>query len=578
MQTLNLGILAHVDAGKTTLTERLLFDTGAIGRLGSVDSGTSVTDTMTLERRRGITIRTSVAGFTVGDLRVNLVDTPGHPDFIAEVERALAVLDGAVLVISAVEGVQSQTRLLMRALHRLGLPTTLFINKIDRAGADPDAVRAQVRRLLKPATGTVVLSGSARTGDGIDGLLTALSGMTPPPRDAAAPASATVFSIDADGGAWVRVHDGTLRVRDRLGPGSRVTGMRDPSGCRVTAMGPGEIGVLTGLDHPRVGDRIGTGCAAREVAPLRPTTMETVVDAADPTLRSRLLDALQVLADQDPLINLRLDDERGEVRLSLHGEVQREVIATRLQEEFGVATTFQPLSVVCIERVLGSGAAREIIDTATNPYLATVGLRVEPAPVGHGVSFALEVEAGSMPPAFFTAVRSAVDETLRQGLHGWPVTDCVVTMTHSGYWSRQSHAHGTFDKSMSSTAGDFRLLTKPVLMRALRVAGTTVCEPVDAFTVDLLPEQVPAMLGELARAEVDVTHTDITATEARLEGVIPTRLTDSVQRRLPDLTSGEGVWESRLDHHRPVRGTPPRRPRVGVDPGDWAAYVKANPR
>lgn len=351
-----------------------------------------------------------------------------------------------------------------------------------------------------------------------------------------------------------------------------------PDGCHLEALGPGEIGLLTGLDHPRVGDRIGSGGTAREVANLQPTTLETVVDAADPTLRGRLLEGLTALADQDPLINLRLDDDRSEVRLSLHGEVQREVIATRLEEEFGVVATFQPLSVVCIERVIGSGHAHEIIDTPTNAYLATVGLRIDPAPVGHGVSFELAVEAGSMPPAFFTAVRSAVDETLQQGLHGWPVTDCVVTMTHSGYWARQSHSHGTFDKSMSSTAGDFRLLTRPVLMRALRAAGTTVCEPVDAFTLDLLPEQVPALLSELARAEVDVTHTGITATEARVEGVIPTRLADSVQRRLPDLTSGEGVWESTLDHHRPVRGAPPQRPRVGVDPGDCAAYVKANPR
>lgn len=183
-----------------------------------------------------------------------------------------------------------------------------------------------------------------------------------------------------------------------------------------------------------------------------------------------------------------------------------------------------------------------------------------------------------MPPAFFTAVRSSVEETLQQGLSGWRVTDCVVTMTHSGYWARQSHAHGTFDKSMSSTAGDFRLLTRPVLMRALRQAGTVVCEPVESFTLDLLPEQVPALLGDLARWEADITSTEVDERDARIEGVIPTRLTDAVQQRLPDLTSGEGVWESRLDHHRAVRGAPPTSRRVGVDPGDWAAYVKANPR
>ena len=132
--TLNLGILAHVDAGKTTLTERLLYASGVIDRLGSVDAGTTLTDSLPLERRRGITIKSAVASFPIGDVAVNLIDTPGHPDFIAEVDRVLSVLDGVVLVISAVEGVQPQTRTLMRSLQRLEIPALLFVNKIDRLG------------------------------------------------------------------------------------------------------------------------------------------------------------------------------------------------------------------------------------------------------------------------------------------------------------------------------------------------------------------------------------------------------------------------------------------------------------
>ena len=135
MRILNLGILAHVDAGKTTLTERLLHAAGVIDELGSVDDGSTQTDSLALERRRGITIKAAVASFAIDDVTVNLIDTPGHPDFIAEVERVLSVLDGAVLVVSAVEGVQAQTRILMRALQRLRIPTLIFVNKIDRGGA-----------------------------------------------------------------------------------------------------------------------------------------------------------------------------------------------------------------------------------------------------------------------------------------------------------------------------------------------------------------------------------------------------------------------------------------------------------
>src|SRR5438132_765189 len=151
MRTLNLGILAHVDAGKTTLTERLLYTAGVIDEIGSVDDGSTQTDSLELERRRGITIKSAVVSFAIGDVKVNLIDTPGHPDFIAEVERVLSVLDGAVLVISAVEGVQAQTLVLMRALQRLQIATLLFVNKIDRAGADDERVLCAIAERLTPA-------------------------------------------------------------------------------------------------------------------------------------------------------------------------------------------------------------------------------------------------------------------------------------------------------------------------------------------------------------------------------------------------------------------------------------------
>src|ERR687891_21317 len=152
MSTLNLGIVAHVDAGKTTLTERLLFAAGVIDEIGRVDDGSTQTDTLTLERQRGITIKSAVVSFVVDDVAINLIDTPGHPDFIAEVERALNVLDGAVLVISAVEGVQPQTRVLMRTLQRLQIPTVMFVNKIDRGGAQYGRLLQGIAEKLSPAT------------------------------------------------------------------------------------------------------------------------------------------------------------------------------------------------------------------------------------------------------------------------------------------------------------------------------------------------------------------------------------------------------------------------------------------
>jgi ribosomal protection tetracycline resistance protein len=148
MTTINIGIVAHVDAGKTSLTERILYETNVIKEIGRVDSGNTQTDSMELERQRGITIKASVVSFCINDLKVNVIDTPGHADFIAEVERSFRVLDGAILVISAVEGVQAQTKILMRTLEKLNIPTVLFVNKIDRSGANTEKVVKQIKAIL----------------------------------------------------------------------------------------------------------------------------------------------------------------------------------------------------------------------------------------------------------------------------------------------------------------------------------------------------------------------------------------------------------------------------------------------
>ncbi|HEX3259369.1 MAG TPA: GTP-binding protein, partial [Pseudonocardia sp.] len=224
---------------------------------------------------------------------------------------------------------------------------------------------------------------------------------------------------------------------------------------------------------------------------------------------------------------------------------------------------------VCIERVTGVGAAEALIGVAANPFLATVGLRVEPGET----AFRLEVELGSMPSAFFTAVREAVTATLRHGRYGWPITGCVVTMTRSGYWPRQSHAHATFDKSMSSTGRDFRHLTQLVLVSALRRAGATVCEPVHAFRLEIPADTLDAVLPALARADGVAHEQVVRGALAELIGMVPAARVHGLRRLLPGLTRGEAVLESRFDHHRPVRGPAPTRPRPAVDPWRRKEYL-----
>ncbi|MFC7595567.1 GTP-binding protein [Terrabacter sp. GCM10028922] len=696
-RTTNLGILAHVDAGKTSLTERLLLHAGVITELGSVDDGSTQTDTLALERARGITIKAAVVSFELATvdpgrpLTVNLVDTPGHSDFIAEVERTLAVLDGAVLVVSAVEGVQAQTRVLFRALRGLRIPTLLFVNKLDRAGACTERVLRQVverlgvvpvplargidegsrpvtvvpdglealglgrgvveadadaraaarervvealsrsddrlledwldrpgrvdghrlRRVLAAQTrrglACPVLLGSAMTGAGVADLAHALPTLLPSIRpDQDAPLAGTVFAVQrgpaGEKVSLVNVTSGALSVRDRVvvHDGRALEATAPAEGAetafedtvsreeRVTALAvhaygevsrvscvpAGRIARVVGLERARIGDMIGDVRLARPlVHEFSPPTLETVVEPRDPADRVRLQAALTRLAEQDPLIDLRHDEVRGETHVSLYGEVQKEVVGATLEAEHGVAATFSTTTVICRERVTGSGVAFELIGVAPNPFNATVGLRVDAAPAGTGVRFALEVELGSMPPAFFTAVEDTVRATLGQGLDGWPVTDCVVTMTHSGYWPRQSHMHQKFDKSMSSTAGDFRNLTRLVLMEALRLAGTVVEEPVHRFDLEVPSDVLGAALAMLGHVRATPRETEVLGPVTRVRGEVPAESLHELQQRVPGLTSGLGDLVCTFDGYRPVSGPRPARPRTDLDPLHRREYL-----
>ncbi len=603
MRTLNLGILAHVDAGKTTLTERLLFAAGVIDEIGSVDDGSTQTDTLALERQRGITIKSAVVSFVIDDgVTVNLIDTPGHPDFIAEVERVLNVLDGAVLVISAVEGVQSQTRVLMRTLQRLHIPTLLFVNKIDRAGAGSDRTRQAIAEKLTPAiiamgsmrdegtkdarftpygmtdvaftaelaelladhddallTAVVddpsavpharlhdelaaqtartlvhpVYFGSAVTGAGVDALTAGIADLLPATAgDVDAPLSGTVFKVERGPAgekiAYVRMFSGTVRTRDRLRFGDddvrKVTAIRvfdHASVVQRPSVVAGQIGTLSGLGDIRIGDAIGDPRNRSDEHHFAPPTLETVVVPRRRSDGGALHVALTQLAEQDPLIDVRRDDIRHETSVSLYGEVQKEVIQATLADEFGIDVEFRETTTICIERPIGTGAAVERLNEPPNPFLATIGLRIEPRSPGSDVEFLIEAELGSMPLAFFKAVEDTVRETLHQGLHGWEVTDCAIAMTHSGYLGKHGLGHQYFNKSMSSTGEDFRFLTPLVLMDALRHADTCVHEPIHRFRVEMPADTYGAVVPLFGRLRAIPRTQEVRGSAIAVEGDVP---------------------------------------------------------
>jgi ribosomal protection tetracycline resistance protein len=677
--TLNLGILAHVDAGKTSLTERLLYCAGVIDEPGSVDAGTTRTDSLALERQRGITIKSAVVSFTAAGRTVNLIDTPGHPDFVAEVERALSILDGVVLVVSAVEGVQPQTRILWRALQRLRVPTLFFVNKIDRRGASDERVLAGLAERLTPAIvpmgsvrglgtraaaflpatspgrltevlaehddavlaaylGGAALSGrwleqklagqvrdarvhpvyfgSAITGAGVDALLRGAGTLLPAADgDPDGPVSGRVFKVERGAAgekvAYTRMFAGTVTVRDRVRFGRGATGkvtainvFADGAAQRREQVTAGQIATLSGLAGIQVGDSVGPapdgdgpgrvpdgngagrapGRSGAGRAPGRlaehyftPPTLETAVVARDPRDKPRLYSALTDLAEQDPLINVRQDDRRQEIYLSLYGEVQKQVIDATLTMDYGVRAAFRQTRPICVERPVGTGEAEEILHAPGNPFLATLGIRIEPAAAGSGPSFRLDVGHQAVPlyiyknvESFAAAMEQYVTGALRQGLRGWQVTDYVATLFRSQY-SVPDGPPAT--RGPLSGPQDFRKLTPLVVMAALQRAGTVVCEPVQHFRLDAPADTLSALLPVLARLRA-VPEVSATADSwCTLEGDVPAARLNELRQQLSPLTRGEGALETSFGHYQPVRGPAPSRPRTDDNPLNREEYL-----
>ncbi|MFL5761815.1 MAG: GTP-binding protein [Thermomicrobiales bacterium] len=650
MAIVNLGILAHVDAGKTSLTERILFERGVIESVGSVDKGTTQTDTMELERARGITIKSAVVSFHLHDLKVNLIDTPGHTDFVAEVERSLQVLDAVVLVISAVEGVQSQTRRLVQAVCAAHLPMIIFVNKIDRLGARGEPLLEDISRKLKlrvvplttanglgdrtaevfrcdrqdsswrapvidllaesneeviaefdrtdgnlnaffldaelreqVAAGAIVpiLFGSAVTGAGVPDLLDGIEHWLPPASELlVAPVEGTVFKIarrsSGEKIAYVRLFAGSLAVRERvtvhtnnrIGDNQiieeRITGIErfESGGTQsVNRASAGEIVVLHGMRAARIGDRIGDQVPPpREFNRAFPApVLESVVRPIDARRLTPLREALEQLSEQDPLISLRQRNDQGEISVRLFGEVQKEVIADTLALEFGIAVTFEPSQTICIERPVRPCEHAESISDVENPFCATLGFRIEPAKVGSGIHYVHDL--GSLPLAYYRAIEETVHETLTQGLRGWEVTDCIVTLTQTGF------------VAPLSTAADFRKLTPLVLMRALCDGGTLVCEPIEELDLEIPENTFGTVCGALVSARGSIRNAIRDGSTHLIVCDVPTSTLRTVEQQLPGLTRGEGSWVTSFAGYLPVSGDTPVRARLGPNPLNRSHYL-----
>ena len=308
-----------------------------------------------------------------------------------------------------------------------------------------------------------------------------------------------------------------------------------------------------------------------------PPTLETVVVPHNPDDTGALRVALAQLAEQDPLIDVWQDDTRQEISVSLYGEVQKEVIEATLANDYGLAVGFREVTPLYIERPIGAGEAVEVLHADSNPFLATIGLRVDAAPDGFGIDFRLQVDPRTVPLYIYKTVESFTEhmdqyvrQTLREGVFGCQVTDCVVTMTKCTY----SVPDGPPSRrGPLSTAADFRKLTPLVLMQALVRAGTAVCEPTVRVSLEIPATTIGTVMPALTRLGAVVEAPSLRGGLSVIETVLPAARAHDLQRQLPGLTGGEGVLESTFAGYQPVVGEQPTRRRTTANPLNRQEYM-----
>ena len=579
-----IGILAHVDAGKTTLSEGLLYLSGSIRKFGRVDHQDAFLDNFSLERQRGITIFSKQAVLTLGDLEVTLLDTPGHVDFSAEMERTLQVLDYAVLVVSGTDGIQAHTLTLWRLLERYQIPVFLFINKMDLPGADADVRMAELRRRLSEGclafdrmddafyeaaalteesamdeyltdgalseetlrgliAGRRIFPcyfGSALRLSGVEELIAGLERWIQP---AVWPASfgAKVYKISRDTqGArltHLKVTGGVLRVRDLL-TGCRPGGsdaweekadqLRIYSGGKYTAVNEvpaGGVCAVTGLSQTYPGQGLGIEAESEQPA-LEPVLTYRVGLPQGPDAHTAL-GKLRQLEEEDPQLHLLWNESLGEIHLQLMGEVQLEVLQTMIQERFGFPVQFGAGSIVYKETiaapVIGVGHYEPL------RHYAEVHLLLEPAPRGSGLQFESLCSEDVLDRNWQRLVLTHLEEKAHRGvLTGSPITDMKISLLTGR--AHLKHTEG----------GDFRQATYRAVRQGLRKAESILLEPWYQFRLEVPTEYVGRAMTDLQRLSGTVASPETDGEMSILTGRAPVACLRDYPTEVTAYTQGRG--------------------------------------
>ena len=603
-----LGILAHVDSGKTTLSEAMLYRAGVTRRLGRVDHKDAFLDTDALEKARGITIFSKQALLTAGDTDITLLDTPGHVDFSTETERTLQVLDYAVLVVSGTDGVQSHTETLWRLLRRYHVPTFVFVNKMDLPGMERQELLAQLNRRLgegfvdfgaEQADRDEALAlcdenlmdrmldagqlqdadlipaiarrhvfpcwfGAALKLEGVDALLDGLDRYTRP-----APAleafGAKVFKVSQDEqGArltWLRVTGGELKVKAQLTGeadgepwAEKANQLRLYSGAKYTlteAIGPGQVCAVTGLTKARPGE--GLGAERDSDLPVLEPVLSYQVLLPEGADVHAALGKLHRLEEEEPQLHVVWNETLGEIHVQLMGEIQLEVLRSLLAERFGLEVEFGPGGILYKETITepmeGVGHYEPL------RHYAEVHLKLEPLPRGSGMQFAADCREEVLDKNWQRLVLTHLEEKQHLGvLTGSPLTDMKITLIAGR--AHLKHTEG----------GDFRQATYRAVRQGLMLAKSQLLEPWYAFRLEVPAENIGRAMSDIQRMEGTFDPPESGEETAVLTGFAPVATMRSYPMEVVSYSRGRGHLSLTLDGYRPCHNAQEVIEAIGYEP------------
>ena len=609
-----IGILAHVDSGKTTLSEALLYGTGTIRKLGRVDHKDAFLDTDALEKARGITIFSKQALFTAGNTDFTLLDTPGHVDFSTETERTLQVLDYAVLVISGTDGVQSHTETLWRLLRRYRIPTFVFVNKMDLPGPGREALLTQLNRRLGDGfvdfgaeqtdrdealalcderlmetmldrgslTDTDLIPaiarrhvfpcwfGSALKLQGVDALVEGLDRYTRP-----APAleafGAKVFKVSQDEQGnrltWLRVTGGVLKVKAQLTGevdgepwAEKANQLRLYSGAKFTlaeCIGPGQVCAVTGLTKARPGE--GLGAERDSDLPVLEPVLSYQVLLPEGADVHAALGKLHRLEEEEPQLHVVWNETLGEIHVQLMGEIQLEVLKSLLAERYGLEVSFGPGGILYKETI--TEAMEGVGHYEPLRHYAEVHLKLEPLPRGSGMQFAADCREEVLDKNWQRLVLTHLEEKQHLGvLIGAPLTDVKITLIAGR--AHLKHTEG----------GDFRQATyravRQGLMMADQIHKTQLLEPWYAFRLELPSDNVGRAMNDIQNmgGSFDPPETGADGDTTLLTGTAPASIMRSYPMEVVGYTRGRGHLTLTLDGYRPCHNAAEVIKAAGYEP------------